>query len=90
MSTVMADEKKIPTMTPARRSVWIDSALPAEAIANTAPAASNAPAKANAARPSAARIVGPRPKIWPVTTPKAAPPETPSTAGSASGLRVRA
>ena len=33
MSTVIADEKKMPTITPARRSVWMDSALPAEAIA---------------------------------------------------------
>ena len=60
MSTVIAEEKKIPTITPARTSVWTGKPPAPAAMRYTAPPATKAPA--NAKTVSAERLEQPRSK----------------------------
>ena len=90
ISTVIAAEKKMPTMTPARSSECTGSPPDLDAMRNTTTPATTAPAEAKEARPKASPTVPPRPNSCPITAPNAAPLDTPSTDGSARGLRVRA
>ena len=79
--------KKAPAITPARIRTRV-SMPPGEArraICRTSAIAASAPAKAPSGRVQGRMI--PMPVTVTATAPTAAPPDTPSTYGSASGLR---
>ena len=89
ISTVIAEEKKIPTITPARTSVCTGKPPAPAAMTYTALPATKAPANANAVSPRASSSPARSPNTCASTTPNAAPLDTPRTEGSASGFRVR-
>ena len=90
MSTVIAEEKKIPTITPARTSVCTGKPPAPAAMTIHRAAGHEGAGKREHGQPEGFEQPGLEARTpCASATPNAAPLDTPRTEGSASGLRVR-